>query len=137
METITQLQRIIEFVPAYDRRDKDPNKNYGIHCVAMYMTVKGNNGAISFCVFTGWYLPQNDVKDITGSGASICYHSTKPKYEEQTGLESCKYLPGKLCYCDCTYIQADDLFDQFVSQEDEVVWKDLEDRYSFLPAAGD
>lgn len=126
-------QKIIQFKPAFDKRDPDPSKNYGIHCMDIYMVLKGEKGAISFCIYTGWYLPQNQENSARPRGACICYHSPKAKYEDQQiSQEECEYLDNKPCYCDCSYIAADELFEQFVAQGEEVVWSELQDRYDHL-----
>lgn len=52
------LERITVFDPAFDKRDPDPKKNYGIHGVELRMVLKGPEGAVQFIVFTGWMLPK-------------------------------------------------------------------------------
>ena len=53
-----QLKQIIKFSSAFDKRHKDPSKDYGIHGVDLYMAVIGKKGAISFTLFTNWMLPE-------------------------------------------------------------------------------
>jgi hypothetical protein len=61
------LERITEFAPAFDKRDPDPKKNYGIHGVDLRMVLKGEEGAVQFVLFTGWMLP-HVAKEL------ICYY---------------------------------------------------------------
>lgn len=122
------MEKIIQFKPAFDKRDPNPLKNYGIHCMEMYMVLKGELGAISFCVYTGWYL-QHIEEGSPANGAAICYHSYKPKYEDQAIGDKCEYLNNSKCYCDCSYIAAGHLFNEFVEKGDCVVWQELENRY--------
>jgi len=96
----TALERIIEFVPAFDRRDPDPKKNYGIHDVELRMVLKGEKGAVQFVLYTNWQLPhvaREERKRTAASGldemgikvrfepmpADLGYHSPVPMYEGQ------------------------------------------------------
>lgn len=47
------LERIVRFEPAYDKRDK----NYGIHGVQVRFVLKGAEGAVQFLLYTNWQLP--------------------------------------------------------------------------------
>ncbi len=124
------LQRIIKFKPAFDKRDSEPSKNYGIHNMEMFMVLKGPLGAISFTVYTGWYLEHLDIKDFKPQGGCICYHSPHAQYEDQSISEAkCEFLDNKPCYCDCSYIAADYLFHKFVAEGEDTVWIELQNRY--------
>lgn len=52
-----EFQEITEFHPAFDRRDPDPKKNFGIHGVELRMVLKGPEGAVQFVLYTNWQLP--------------------------------------------------------------------------------
>lgn len=52
-----EFQEITEFSPAFDRRDPDPKKNFGIHGVELRMVLKGPEGAVQFVLYTNWQLP--------------------------------------------------------------------------------
>jgi hypothetical protein len=103
-----EFQEITEFLPAYDKRDLDPKKNYGIHGVTLRMVLKGPEGAVQFVVYTNWQLPHvteenhrrahgNHVRDSTLRGlfdpmpADLGYHSPKPMYEGQEPMGSVKF----------------------------------------------
>jgi len=50
------MKRIKSFSEAYDKRDPDPNKNYGIHGIDMRMVLVGDKGAVSFVLYTNRHL---------------------------------------------------------------------------------
>jgi hypothetical protein len=84
------MERIVEFNPAYDKRDSDPSKNYGIHGVNLRMILKGTKGAIQFVVYTNWHLPHVQAELDRRHDHILChpmpadlgYHSPTPRYEE-------------------------------------------------------
>lgn len=96
--TKTQLKRIVEISPAFDKRHSDPSKNYknyGIGCCRLRMVLKGDKGATQFVLLTGWYLPhvQSELNVKPDSPYSdlemppnvmamdVSYHSPRPMYE--------------------------------------------------------
>jgi hypothetical protein len=52
-----RFRKEITFSPAFDKRDPDPQKNYGVHGVEMRWLLHGPDGVVQFLVFTGWNLP--------------------------------------------------------------------------------
>ncbi len=48
------MQREITMTPAYDKRDPDPSKNYGVHGVNIVYVLKGKLGAVQFVLYTNW-----------------------------------------------------------------------------------
>ena len=95
-----QFEQITEFTPAYDRRDPDPKKNFGIHGVDLRMVLKGPEGAVRFVVYTNWQLPHVTKENHTLARigkltdtlmgclfdpmpADLGYHSPKPMYPDQ------------------------------------------------------
>jgi len=128
------MKRIVEFSPAFDKRDPDLEKNYGIHCVTLRMTLKGQRGAVQFVLFTGWQLPhiRDEFKGRADRAlpADIGYHSPVPMYEGQTKLtEACEYLDGRPCYYDGSGLAADRFFDVMTQEGDAGVWRELERYY--------
>ena len=129
------MERIIEFSPAYDKRDPDPTKNYGIHGVSLRMVLKGQRGAVQFLLYTGWQLPH--VRDeFKGTAthvlpADVGYHSPVPLYEGQNKItESCQYLDGQACYYDGSGLAAERFFDVLTQEGDVGVWRELERYYA-------
>ena len=58
-----KFERIVFVQPAYDRRNPDPKKNYGIHGAHLVFVLKGVLGAVEFDIGTNWYLP-HVVKEL-------------------------------------------------------------------------
>ncbi len=133
------LERIVQLHPAYDRRDPDPNRNYGIHGVDLRMIVKGKNGATQFVLYTGWHLPhvQEELKrkDRILSEplpADVGYHSLTPRYEGHTAMGGTCDILGTTCYYDGSGLQAKEVFKRLLCEGDTGVWDELETRYKEL-----
>lgn len=123
------LERIVKFYPAFDKRDSDPKKDYGIHCVDLLMLVKGEKGAVQFRLFTGWYLSHLDQKSEPAP-ADLGYHSLKPIYEDQTPIsENCEWLNAP-CYYDGSGLNAQRVFDVLLKEGSDGVWRELEEYYN-------
>lgn len=100
------MERITKFDPAYDRRDPDPNKNYGIHGVDLRMVLRGKLGAVQYVQFCNWYPISVNKEELAKGGSFICknegyrtmiqapfpcdlgYHSKVPMYEGHTPIGS-------------------------------------------------
>lgn len=144
----TAFERIVRLHPAYDKRDPDPHKDYGIHGVDLLFVLKGPVAAMQFMVYTGWHLPhvqaELDAKVFDGTRrfpldshhpmpADVGYHALVPQYEGQKSmLSECDWLDGKPCYYDDSTLMARDLFDVLLREGDEGVWRELEKRYHTL-----
>lgn len=144
------FERLVEFTPAFDKRNPEPSKNYGIHGVEMRMLLKGERGAVQFLLFTNWQLPHvteefkrkmersNDIKmDLrcfwTPTPADLGYHSPEPQYPEQTQSQSaCPHLDGRPCYYDGSGLQAEPIYRLLLTKGSEGVWAALEERYHEL-----
>ena len=65
-----KLEHRVEFTPAYDKRDPNPSKNYGIHGVNMKLLVIGEKGVVQFVVCTNWHLPhvQRELEEKPHNG---------------------------------------------------------------------
>jgi hypothetical protein len=138
---MNEFTRQVKFYPAYDKRNSDPKKNYGIHGVDMRFLLTGEKGVIQFVIFTNWYLPNvkeefeakrqfSQYNAFTPMPADVGYHSYTPMYEGQNvASESCEYLGGKPCYYDGSGLYAETVFDVLVKDGDEAVWKLLEESY--------
>ena len=135
---MTQPSRWVEFTAAYDRRDPNPNKSYGIHGVDMRFLLRGPKGVTVFALATNWHLPevQREIEREHGESRGplpmlLGYHSPAPIYEGQTQtIDSCEYLGGKPCYHDCSYLAADRVFNRLLREGDGGVWAELETFYA-------
>jgi hypothetical protein len=140
---MSDLTREIKFLRAFDKRDPDPNKNYGIHGVDMTWYVKGVEGAVQFKVFTNWHMPKvRDEwidRDRAGDPPPLCvvmpmaadlgYHSPVAQYEGQEPVsDSCELLGGT-CYYDGSGLNAQPVFDILITEGEEACWKALEKYY--------
>lgn len=129
------LQRHVRFGGAFDRRDPDPSKNYGIHCVDIAFVLQGDLGAVQFKMYTGWFLPQNAdasrrMADLYPMAVDLGYHSPKPHYEDQTRISSdCEWVEGG-CYYDGSTMNAEPVMARFIAEGDSGVWEELEGYYN-------
>lgn len=138
------MERITEITNAWDRRDSDPKKNYGIHGCNLRMILRGDKGAYQFVIFTNWHLP-HVIREIGSRAyepsrgdrhwmerpmpADVGYHSLTPQYDDQPSMGPCEYLDGQACYYDGSGLQAEEMFDKLVAEGSEAVWAELERLY--------
>jgi len=137
----TDVKRIVEFSPAFDKRHPDPKKNYGIHGVELRMILKGKLGAVQFVLYTNWQLPhvtKESRKELSPDKyclfeplpADLGYHSPKPIYEGQSAQSSsCEYLDGKPCYYDGSGLNAHRVYEILLEKGSDGVWAELESYY--------
>lgn len=138
----TNFQRIVEWNPAYDKRNNDPGYNYGIHGMTLRFVLKGEKGVAQFVIYTGWHLKhvqeELDRKPVHRDyphlschpmPVDLGYHSPVQMYEGQEPLKNCKYMNGKDCYYDGSSLNADALYWKFVEEGEDIVWKKLEEYY--------
>lgn len=136
------LRRIVKFRPAFDKRDPNPAKNYGIHGVDLVMFVCGAEGAVQFVLYTNWQLPhvtkeQDAAKPHTTSTHLLChpmpadlgYHAKSPRYKDQEPLtESCEFTGGR-CFYAGSGLNAERIYEVLLREGDEGVWRELEEYY--------
>jgi len=149
------FEKRIELTPAYDKRDLDPKKDYGIHGVNIRFLLLGEKGATQFLLFTNWMLPhvqeETDARTVhkilSGDSlylrepffahrplpADLGYHSRAPirDYQEKPSQEHCEYLDAP-CYCDGSTSNAERVFQRLVREGAAGVWAELEDYYNQL-----
>jgi hypothetical protein len=140
------MEKIVEFSPAFDKRDPKPSKNYGIHGVDLRMILKGEKGVVQFVVYTNWHLPhvqeelnrkatlKQDERYIEAilnpMPADLGYHSPTPIYEGQSVCsDSCGYLDGKPCYYDGSGLNAERIYEVLLKEGSDGVWRELEEYY--------
>jgi len=144
-----KYERTVEFVPAYDKRSSDPNKDYGIGSVRVKFILRKGRKAVQFLFSTDWYLPDTQKEwldkvhgarteipqDIRSpdlhkhrhiSGWDIGYHSPIPMYKGQESItEDCPVIGG-VCYYDGSSLAVDRYLDILVSEGSDRVWRELE-----------
>ena len=146
-----RFERIVECEPAYDRRNPDSSKDYGIGAVRIRFVLKGPKGSVQFLIGTDWYLPaiqpEIDAKDrawdranppirhrVRPNGWDVGYHSPRPRYKGQNPMDGkCEYVQGGKCYYDGSGLRADEwVKDILLPQGSDGVWKALETEYHVL-----
>lgn len=143
---MTELERKIEITrPAFDRRDPDPKKDYGIGGVTVRFSVVGPEGAITWGILTDWYLPhvREEFKNkkwfpsTTPTGITI--HSPKQLFDFDAESGDCDLLPGGKCYSDTGFLAGTEAFDLLCKEGEEAIWKLLESWYEdqFINKNGD
>ena len=136
---VSALVRETMFAPAFDKRNKDPKKDYGIHGVELRMYLKGKHGVVQFVLYTQWNLPhvQDDLDAKCTANkawmyrpipADLGYHSPTPMYEGQTSMDTC-HLLGGLCYYDGSGLNAERIYDVLLTEVSDGVWRELENYY--------
>ena len=138
------VERITTIHPAWDRRNTEPSKDYGIHGAELRMVLKGELGATQFVLYTNWHLPhverellsrpyknELDIKcRFLPMPADFGYHSPTPIYEGQEPCSNhCEYLNGRPCYYGGSGLYAEEIYKKLVENGSDEVWKELEERY--------
>lgn len=152
------FEKIVQLTPAYDQRDPDPRKDYGVHGVDLIMILKGEKGATQFSLSTGWLLPQTVGLPNDGSyeelykytellhssftqryypmPTDLGYHAKEPQYEDQYVRNDCHILGGE-CYYDGSGLNAYIPFRELLTKGSDGVWVVLEKYYNFLFEGGE
>jgi hypothetical protein len=152
------VNRRIVFLPAFDKTDPDPKKNYGVGCLELRFLVEGNRGVVEFQLLTSWYQEHvmkrrlDALKHDVWIGkedfllrhfldpfpADICYFSQNRLSEDDAYWEKGVYyaLEGKPCYYGYKYTDEEEnrpakevAYQKLVEEGDESLWKYLEDYY--------
>lgn len=140
--TNEEFKKDVYVEPAFDKRNSDPTKNYGIHGCNIRFVLRGSNGVVQFLIFTNWHLPHvteelleksKDKESIrlffSPIPADIGYHSPKPMYKDQTTMGPCIFLDGKDCYYDGSSLSATEVYNVMLKEGSDAVWRELMDCY--------
>lgn len=144
--------RSVTFAPAFDKRDPDPAKNYGIHGVSIRFVLRGPKGATQFLLYTQWQLPHVTTEFVARSyepiggdphwmerpiPADLGYHSYTRQYERQRPMP-CDVLPETdHCYYDGSSLRAEPVYHRLLAEGDAGVWAALEAEYHAVFGEGD
>lgn len=127
-----KFKKKIQVRPAFDKRNVDESKNYGIHGCDIIFTLIGEKGAVTFVLFTGWHLP-HIVAEMEHTydqlfkpmPTDIGYHSPYAMYEDQKPREQvCEYI-GVPCYVGGSALYSDEYFDVLVKEGTKGLWKKM------------
>jgi hypothetical protein len=134
-----QWRHVVEIEPAFDKRDPDPNKNYGIGAAQVRFVLIGPDGAVQLLVGTNWYLPAQRAdsegwKPLNGRAHWNCYprawdlgyHSRVPRYEGQSQQsDACPYLNGDPCFYDGSSLNGEPVLERMIAEGHSALWEDL------------
>lgn len=137
---MTDFRREVRVLPAFNKRNTDPKKDYGIGSARIWFALIGPEAAVTYSVSTGMYLPtvseelertSHRFNPFAPTAGPISVHSPYPLYEGHTADE-CEYLPGGKCYSDGAFCAGSDLLTVMLRDGDEAVWSTLEEWHAHL-----
>lgn len=138
------LKREIIIHSAYDRRNEDPSKDYGIGACRIFFVVSGKKGAITVNFGTNWYLPstvteykqvgvRGRIVDLEKESSPITFyswdiHSKKKMYLGQKKMKACEFVKGG-CYCDGSCSKSEQYLTLLLQNGSNAVLDQLEKDY--------
>lgn len=138
-----QYERRFFTRPAYDKRDPDPRKNYGIAGLQLGMVLIGPTASVSFVILTNWYLPHVRREQNPGErfaefaigrgdsigyvmGADVSVHRDVPEdYQQSETAVPCDWRPGGKCWSDGSALAAGDFLEVLIAEGIEAVWEKM------------
>lgn len=142
-----EFKNIVNFRPAFDKRNADPSKDYGIGSMRCTMVLIGKKGAVSFVFSTGIllertieeYIKEGRAKyELTDYGHfflnkpmafQVGYCSPKPLYEgQQITTAMCPWI-GCSCYSDSSSLLSDEYLKTLIKEGSDKTWEMLEKFY--------
>jgi len=144
-----KFERIVSFGLPYDKRHKDPNKNYGISSMRIHFILKYKNRATQVLLSTPCYLHSTtkeylkkgidlygiDREDTEFDGYegfscwSVGFHTSKnPGYFDKGQTLKCNILDSGKCYFDDSALRGNEekVVENFFKHGEEWIWKYLE-----------
>ena len=127
-------KKILDIKMPFDKRNPDPNKDFGILPMSVRMAYLKNNRAVCFSFHLPFYLPHvvsmlltkkdshRHPETFNGYGVVITYHyGNSPRKESE--LEDCDILEGGKCYCDQSFSSyAEEWYNDFLRRENGFEW---------------
>lgn len=132
-----KFKKKIAVRPAFDKRNVDDKKNYGIHGAEIIFTLIGDSGAVTFLLYTNWHLPhiveefqcRPDHIICRPLPADIGYHSPCPMYKGQKPRNKvCEYI-GVPCYQDGSIGYAEEFYQELITKGTKGLWKKMKGYY--------
>jgi hypothetical protein len=125
IETKNGFTRLIKFLPAWDKTDPDPKRNYGISDVTVIFVLSKDKKAIEFSFASNWHLPHIFKRRMEYLKTSILEGKEQFLWESEAKaflLEVCKYDANHIFEKDDDWFKFD--ITQKLSYLTEV-WKDV------------
>lgn len=127
-EVIDGFTRAFLIRPAFDKRDADPKKNYGIHNVEMHWTLIGPLGAVTLMWHTtNLYLPSVEDTRPSSQMFEAVRHSPKPTSEwerKRDGSKNCAYTGGD-CWSDGGFHCAEAAAAALIAEGEDGLFREL------------
>jgi hypothetical protein len=126
------LERRVEFRPAWDRRDPNPAKDYGVHGVEIHFSVIGPLGAISWYLMTPWVLPAVrkwwKTLPVPARAEPIPAGLTWHERADTHGQEC--HLVGSCRAEQVGSLDTDWLYEILIAEGEAGLWRELESAYT-------
>ena len=135
---MTTLTREVIFEPAFDKRDPNPSKNYGIRGVTIRFLLRGDGRLVQLVLDSGWYLShvQEEYKNrrprflypVLPASLELSYHSRVPLNLEDV-CAPCTFL-GSECFSRGSFLGGgESIRNILLSEGSDGVWRELEKYY--------
>lgn len=127
-------RREIWWTPAYDKRDPNPSKNYGVHGMEITFVLRTPDfkQGLTFTLMTNWHLP-HVTQEMRQRGrlpevlpASVALHTLAPA-DEPASISTCQVVGGP-CRGDggCSFTLGDEFFKILVTDGIEALWSKMQ-----------
>lgn len=136
------FERRVTFSKAWEKRHDDPAKDYGVGSVGVWFALVGSEGAVSFHLSSGWYLPhvrerfkREGHRGDPCAGPVVWHHPTQ-REDYFAGPDECELLPGGKCWGDAGYLLGNDAYDALCEGGEDGLWVFLRRMYDqgFAPS---
>lgn len=144
-------QRIVRFLPAFDKRSPDPSKNYGVGGVGIYFVLKGAQGAVVLELLTPWMLPQVEkwhealaearpslLRAYSNATAgNLQFHSPVELPDSRQSTGACNWLGMDHCWVVAgSFLAGDQAYLRLKTEGDEGLWAELQAFYDEIVRPG-
>ena len=145
---MSEFTRQIRVRASYDYRD-DPNDQRGANGAELVLILKGEIGAVTTNIMTGWmarpliglYVPGQpqvrldkpgpdvDLRDGYPIGAEVVAHSFEPRKGFELGRGPCDILESAICYPASSYLAGDKVLELLITGGDDAAFEHLAEIY--------
>jgi hypothetical protein len=149
---VSSFTREVKALASYDHRD-EPGSRLGAHGVDLVFILRGELGAITASISTGWMAKplahamarpaglnerldkpgvDRGLRDLYPSGRYVGSHSLVNRSEYMTGPTACDWLDGAPCYDDGSFTAGGEVMELLVTGGSDAVFERLERYYQAL-----